>query len=127
MKKSIIFVLTLLAGITTVSAAEPETQTDSVAQEQNAPKVTVKKNADDANADGEKVYDVNGDGEINITDYITLSNAIADPAYDSITANKFADIYDDNGDLRSIYDYNNDGDINSDDLSILLEKIKTNK
>ncbi len=122
MKKSIIFVLTLLAGITTVNAAEPETQTDSVAQEQNAPKVTVKKNADDA-----KVYDVNGDGKINITDYITLSNAIADPAYDSITADKFADIYDDDNNLRSIYDYNNDGDINSDDLSILLEKIKNNK
>lgn len=117
MKKSIIFVLTLLAGITTVNAAEPETQTDSVAQEQNAPKVTVKKNADDA-----KVYDVNGDGKINITDYITLSNAIADPAYDSITADKFADIYDDDNNLRSIYDYNNDEDINSDDLSILLEK-----
>lgn len=122
MKKSIIFVLTLLAGITTVNAAEPETQTDSVAQEQNAPKVTVKKNADDA-----KVYDVNGDGKINITDYITLSNAIADPAYDSITADKFADIYDDDNNLRSIYDYNNDGDINSDDLSLLLEKIKNNK
>lgn len=122
MKKSIIFVLTLLAGITTVNAAEPETQTDSVAQEQNAPKVTVKKNADDA-----KVYDVNGDGKINITDYITLSNAIADPAYDSITADKFADIYDDDNNLRSIYDYNNDEDINSDDLSILLEKIKNNK
>lgn len=122
MKKSIIFVLTLLAGVTTVNAAEPETQTDSVAQEQNAPKVTVKKNADDA-----KVYDVNGDGKINITDYITLSNAIADPAYDSITADKFADIYDDDNNLRSIYDYNNDGDINSDDLSLLLEKIKNNK
>lgn len=117
MKKSIIFVLTLLAGITTVNAAEPETQTDSVAQEQNAPKVTVKKNAD-----GEKKYDVNGDGKINITDYITLSNAIADPPYDSINADNFADIYDDEGNFRSIYDYNNDGDIDSEDLSILLEK-----
>lgn len=122
MKKSIIFVLTLLAGITTVNAAEPETQTDSVAQEQNAPKVTVKKNAD-----GEKKYDVNGDGKINITDYITLSNAIAEPPYDSINADNFADIYDDEGNFRSIYDYNNDGDIDSEDLSILLEKIKNNK
>ena len=127
MKKSIIFVLTLLAGITTVNAAEPETQTDSVAQEQNAPKVTVKKNAGEAAA-GEKVYDVNGDGEINITDYITLSSAIAVPPYNSITANKFADIYDGNGKLRlSSYDYNNDKAIDSKDSSILLEKIKTNK
>ena len=122
MKKSIIFVLTLLSGITTVSAAEPETQTDSVAQAQNAPKVTVKKNADEA-----KVYDVNGDGEINITDYIILSNAMAEPPYASITANNFADIYDDEGNLRSIYDYNDDKEINSKDLSILLKKIKNNK
>lgn len=123
MKKSIIFVLTLLAGITTVNAAEPETQTDSVAQEQNAPKVTVKKNADDA-----KVYDVNGDGEINITDYITLSSAIGD--YTSITANNidiYAEIFDDEGYPRSKYDYNDDKALNSDDLSLLLEKIKNNK
>lgn len=77
MKKSIIFVLTLLAGITTVSAAEPETQTDSVAQEQNAPKVTVKKNVDDATL---SKYDVDKDGKITINDYLAIYARAQNPS-----------------------------------------------
>lgn len=126
MKKSIIFVLTLLAGITTVSAAEPETQTDSVAQAQNAPQVTVKKNAD--SSDG-KVYDVNGDGQVNITDYITYSIVVDNVSNTnvSVSSNKFDDFYDDDDNLKSEYDYNNDDDITEDDLPYLLDAIKNNK
>lgn len=77
MKKSIIFVLTLLAGITTVSAAEPETQTDSVAQAQNAPQVTVKKNADEATI---AKYDVDGDSKITINDYLAIYARAQNPS-----------------------------------------------